>query len=360
MKKTAFIPLLLIFFSGYSQVPPKKSTPIVIKYTVTYGYDCGTWGWKLGEDVIAENKDKAFVMAAYGGYSSYFYNLTADSLSMWRISFDENQILPEWGVNNLNKTTLGSSGVVLPSSTRTKIKNAVDSFAAAEPVASTGFNYKIAGNVITVNTKTKFWQAATGNYYLAAYIIEDSVYAAQHGLGNVPVGEFGEGYHLNVIRGSMSAATYGVPIASGDVAAEASFDKNFSFTVVHKSWKKDYLKAIVVLWKKNGNRFEFVNANYIPDMSTNIANPAAMTNFSIYPNPASNYITVKGLLDQKTPIKLSIINAYGQKVVDQTYQHDPGYLEQQISVDHLPGGIYFLQIEGGDGPILTRQIVVNR
>lgn len=79
-------------------------------------------------------------------------------------------------------------------------------------------------------------------------------------------------------------------------------------------------------------------------MGTN--NPQA-PHTSIYPNPASNHITVTHPSGRS---EIAICNVFGQVVLQQTVenQHTP------ISVEHLKNGVYFLYVTGGDATECVR------
>jgi len=76
---------------------------------------------------------------------------------------------------------------------------------------------------------------------------------------------------------------------------------------------------------------------------------------SVYPNPASEFITVSL---EKTPIRgvILLINGMGQAVISQALEE--GSTTYTLQVDHLPKGIYWIRI-GGDTPEFTSKVVIQ-
>lgn len=63
---------------------------------------------------------------------------------------------------------------------------------------------------------------------------------------------------------------------------------------------------------------------------------------SVFPNPASDMITVHGELGDSKTASVSIVNLAGQRVLNGTLMNNAN---RNIQVGHLPSGIYFLQVE---------------
>ncbi|MBS1783006.1 MAG: Omp28-related outer membrane protein [Bacteroidetes bacterium] len=336
MKQFLFLVAFLAFGKSNAQTPLRKSMAIVQKCTATWCGPCGSWGWTLQEDVMADNmpanNPSAFVFALYGSSTSNYYNAAAGELTKWGQSF------PNWGVNNINRTEFSPSGGIYTSTTRATIKRVVDSFALIDPVASTGFIYSITGNVITVNTKTQFWNAANGTFNLAVYVIEDSVWGTQNGQsGNV--------YHHNVLRGNMGASIYGDQIATGTVAANQTFSKTLTFTITDNTWVKSRMKILTVLWKKNGVNWDFVNANSIKSFATSVSNLQAVEHLLVYPNPSSKRLTVAGNMLSDAPTILRLIDVQGRIAIQQLARNENGRLLETLDISELTQGVYSLRID---------------
>ncbi len=68
----------------------------------------------------------------------------------------------------------------------------------------------------------------------------------------------------------------------------------------------------------------------------------------LYPNPTSYRLNVKGILKNIEPLKISILNSLGQKVMDIPYTVEGYSLDISIDVSQLPKGNYYLEWEQRD------------
>jgi len=85
---------------------------------------------------------------------------------------------------------------------------------------------------------------------------------------------------------------------------------------------------------------------------------SANDNTKVFPNPATNSITITQLnVPENTPIFMLIINIKGQ-MVNRTRVN--WHNETEISMSDLTPGIYCLVIENEAGNILHRQAVVKQ
>lgn len=68
---------------------------------------------------------------------------------------------------------------------------------------------------------------------------------------------------------------------------------------------------------------------------------AKNTNFVLFPNPASDMITVKTINDINEPLTLNIYNIMGQRVKSELLKQN----QQQINIGGLSNGVYIVEIE---------------
>ncbi|HYG15442.1 MAG TPA: Omp28-related outer membrane protein, partial [Bacteroidia bacterium] len=144
---------------------------------------------------------------------------------------------------------------------KAKVKAAVDAHMAAPVVANTGFTTAVSGDQFVIETKTNFFAEGNGDYYVSVYVLEDNVVGKQSGHPQTP-----NVTHHHVLRGAAtlsgraSAKTFGEKIASGTVAAGTSVYKKFIFDIGENHNTANY-EVVTVIWKKNGTKYAFVNAN---------------------------------------------------------------------------------------------------
>lgn len=341
--------------SVHAQVPKKVSTSLVHKVTATWCGPCGAWGWTLANELIANTKGKALYMNLYASSSTsmqnnWFYNSTSLALAT-QITFGG---YPDYGNNFINHTAKNSSSSGINT---TGIKNdiyaAVNAFAATTPVASSANSMKITGNKIDVDARVKFWSATTGDYYLAAYIIED-------GALNLQNSQSGTVAHHDVMRGTMSISAWGEPIASGSIAANSDYTKAFTFNITDTKWDKSKLKIYTVLFKKVGTKYEFVNVSET-EAATSISSIAGINNIKIVPNPTKGQnanITIQS--SQSQNIAISVVDMMGRTV----YSSPTNYVIAGNSNFVIPSynfasGMYQVMISSEKGTMIEKLSVIN-
>jgi hypothetical protein len=79
------------------------------------------------------------------------------------------------------------------------------------------------------------------------------------------------------------------------------------------------------------------------ETTTAINNTSAATDFSIYPNPAQNQLTLKTDI-QDAATSYTIINSLGQIISSQTVS----FVQTQIDLSALADGVYFMQLTQGE------------
>lgn len=85
----------------------------------------------------------------------------------------------------------------------------------------------------------------------------------------------------------------------------------------------------------------------------------AMVDVELAPNPAANYVSVRGTLAQPTETKITISNAAGQLVIEKQYPAGGTLFAEHISLNNISNGIYFMNIIN-NGESVTRKFVVNK
>ncbi|MFZ1704581.1 MAG: T9SS type A sorting domain-containing protein [Saprospiraceae bacterium] len=132
----------------------------------------------------------------------------------------------------------------------------------------------------------------------------------------------------------------------------ANIDKgDLVFTIEVEALKNDVLHSSLQFYDKNHNNFigatnyepipfEFLYDNIITVGSKTIS----LDDLSIYPNPATESIVIKGL-DGST-YSVDMLDMVGQTIQQQTVQQD-----ESISIGHLLPGMYLLRIKSKNGTL---------
>ena len=88
--------------------------------------------------------------------------------------------------------------------------------------------------------------------------------------------------------------------------------------------------------------FEFVNAA-----------------FGMFPNPASNQLTVEVPMEADADVQVAILDPSGRATLQQHRLLSKGDNQMQFDVHQLPNGVYFVQVRNGEQSS-TRKLVVNK
>ena len=97
------------------------------------------------------------------------------------------------------------------------------------------------------------------------------------------------------------------------------------------------------------------NINYSP---TGIAEISPQMEYSIYPNPSSDFINLKYNLLEGADVILSVVDAAGKKILSKNLgKQAPGEYLHEVDVRELNAGNYFLTIQLND-KIINNQFVV--
>ncbi len=249
--------------------------------------------------------------------------------------------------------------------------------------------YDPATKVITITIIGKALSAQTGTWNVNALITEDSISSAaaafqQHsylnssttacngqpcwftGLGSVlPAAKYS---HMNVVRASLGANIFG-DLAFTNPAAGATFTKTYSYTIPAIS-NPTYVKVIGMFQKPGpanssaGNAIENVIQSRVRLMPKNAPLSVnevskAMAEVTLFPNPAKNRITVKGVLSAPSDTKIEICNSIGQVVLAKEYPSGGSLFGEVIEMNNFANGEYFMNIYNG-GEKVTKSFTVSK
>jgi hypothetical protein len=340
MKKLfTLISAISIVSSVNAQTPVKESVSLVTKITGVKCPPCGGWGWTMANDLIAQTEGKAHYMGVvvpFGG---------SNALSCpTSIAMQGNLASPGWG--GIPDFAVNSVGLTSQSANTNTFLSAVNTFNATTPVASVASLFSFSGNTATATSKVQFWDAAEGDYYLAAYLVED-------GVKEIQAGRSGIQDHHYVLRGSMSGtAAFGESIINGAATANQTIDKSFTFNITESSWDKNNMWVYTVIWKKVGSKYEYVNMNATKAGVTSINDLTVANSFQIYPNPTTNNLHILFEAKSVESLSYSVTNILGQEVLNLgTTPAQVGKNATTLDVSSLASGIYILNVKSEKGSV---------
>jgi len=83
-------------------------------------------------------------------------------------------------------------------------------------------------------------------------------------------------------------------------------------------------------------------------------------NLMIYPNPATDNLTVSYSIDFDAEVNISVVNQLGQKVLNELKQYQQsGTITESIDISNIPAGIYYVQVSNGNKSILTQKLLIK-
>lgn len=348
MKSLIFTFLICLSFGLQAQdVEPIQRT-LITKRSATWCSPCGSWGWDFFHDAVTQNEEKAFFFAAH--HSGDLVNQTAKDIT------------DNWGAIGqprfyFNSTDIGASS----SSSATKLADLKDMVDVAyETVPTVGVGLEVFWDAeneqILVNTNTKFFQTATGEFYTGVYLVEDNVIANQASQGS-------NANHEKILRASFSDGTFGVPFLINSFGVDDEFSNQFTMSGVENPMVSnlDY-EYIAIVWQKVNDIYEVVNVSGTSEINELIIDGVeeiTTTGLSVYPAVFTNEVTVEFELTQAVErAKFSVFDLTG-KLVTTNVIPSLSTGQQTISLDLTnisAAGTYFLSIDL-DGQKLTRKLI---
>jgi hypothetical protein len=86
--------------------------------------------------------------------------------------------------------------------------------------------------------------------------------------------------------------------------------------------------------------------------STNEPNNTSISGLKIFPNPSENLFNIQATINQAQNIRLKVFDVNG-KLLESNFLENASKIQEQISLDNFPSGIYFLSFYLEDGNYYT-------
>ncbi len=347
-KRLLSLALSLAFFTlSYAQEVPEVQKTLLTKVTATWCPNCGTWGWTFFEDIIMDNSEKAvFVGAHHGG------NLESDE----GVAFSNNFMAPYqpyfYAGNQDVEASPGNA-----SAKRQEVKDLVDANFLLSPMANVGFEASILDNVLTINAKTKFFQEASGSYYLGVYILEHNVISNQASNSSMAM-------HPYVLRASFTPGElFGNELVNGDIVADTEFTETLSLEL-NPAWDMDNITVAGIIWEFDGTTYQYVNVNTIAEFSV----PSSVStisedliNIELFPTIATDHTQLNvNLKDQSMELNIQLFDLSGQ-AIRPIFQGEltQGMNKLDIATNDLLPGLYLINIQTLDGAVATKKLIIQ-
>ena len=348
MKKTFLQLAFILFFSNsfFAQDVPEVQRPLVTKIAATWCPPCGGWGWTFFEDLVIDNEEKATMIVAH--HDGQLVTIAGDAFS----SNFNSPYQPYFYVYNDDVGASSSNAAAK----RTEVKDMVDVEAAKSPIANTGMILNLYDVQLQIITKTKFFQAASGEYYLGIYAVENEVVNFQQGQGNNAI-------HEKVLRGSLIDDTFGELISSGNIDAGSEFGKVYNIEL-DANWNTDHLEIVTIIWKKEGDTYVATNTNLSTDFVPLVGNENVLlqdASMKVLPNVISNQAIINIELEKELKdATVELIDLDGKTVANIFQGNLPlGNSNFNIEQNLVPAqGMYFVVLKSNQ-KVITKKVIFN-
>jgi hypothetical protein len=261
--------------------------------------------------------------------------------------------------------------------------------------------YNSGTRQLDVTVTAKFFSAVAGNFRVNCYIVEDSVTGTGSGYDqhsyyhdsptslnpwlNVGTTNLGSGTwsiagfeHRHLVRKFMGGAWGSTGVVPSTTSDGGEYSKTYASFTLPAGWNDSHVKLVAFVHEYNASaksgKNEILNAvemdlngsatqnatpsTYVSGINE-IVNP--VTNVSLFPNPASDVVTLGLNLSNEAGVAVEISNLLGQTVytLPQTTLSKGGF-KTAINTSTFENGIYFVTIKSNNKTAQTLKFVVSR
>lgn len=225
--------------------PTQTQNGFAINFTATWCGYCGDWGAPLIHDYANAAPHGAVICSHSSGdpmNNPLYTSFTSDRTTGGGI--------PSFWVGDIKTTDAGAMSTLL----------------SQAAIAGVDYSYSVEGSTMTIETKTKFFAAGSGVYYLSVLVLEDGIngnstagsYTQSGTSSSYPNDDYKHDY---VLRTSATGNNAYGEIITENPAAEAVIDKSFSITL-DATWKNPY--PVCIIWKLDATSsaptFKYINS----------------------------------------------------------------------------------------------------
>lgn len=264
--------------------------------------------------------------------------------------------------------------------------------AARSPLSIKASSYYVSSNrQLTVVVSTKFYTKMSGLALRPnCYIIEDSVSGSGSGYNQINYynnhdnGSYNPWYgkgssivgfkHRHVGRYLFAGPWGSTGVIPTDVNNLDEYTTQYTYTLP-AAWNVNRIKlvAFVQEYRNSVKQRSIINALQFglnAEDSTAVAAIVAptginelpgnsVTDINLYPNPASNQVTIDYSLTQLTNLSFEVYNLIGENVHSlMPQQLSAGEYRTHLNTTTYPAGVYFLHVKDGNHTVKTMKFVI--
>lgn len=235
----------------------QKQNATLFFYTSTGCPGCGSWGMPTFDNLSTEYAENVTPITIHIKYGDPYITDVSEAIANNRTG---QFYTPQIHVNNTNCVRI-SGGYISNSGSLTTADSVIAAVTAQAPVASSGATFEINGDDITVRYGAAFHEATSGEYYVSAYLLEDSLYYNQVGASLNPSSNAAVVRHDDVIRLAINNGDiFGDIIPQTNLNAGEQYENEVTVSL-DANWNKNQLKVATIIWKREGNYYTVINSS---------------------------------------------------------------------------------------------------
>ena len=218
----------------------EKQRAIVQDFTSTGCPGCGSWGGPTFKEFI-QNNPEAVPIAVHIKYGDPMITEESNALGENRTG---RKWTPQIAIGHTQSVLLTTSNNINSAGSKKKMQEEYDALVSQEQKVKVAASYKTEGNKMKIYYGADVLEEDNSEYFISAYLMENNLAAYQNGGDSLKV-------HNHFIRASTDGA-FGVPL-SGKMELKKELE-------LEASWNWSEVYALAIVWKKNGDKYDYVNA----------------------------------------------------------------------------------------------------
>lgn len=225
-----------------------KNMGVVAKRTATWCGPCGDWGFNYFDQLKEQYKDDAVFMA----FNDAFVETPSEGdLYFSRVHqlFAIGGGTPHFFFNfdTIHGTNYEGAWII-------------PEHVNSEVIANSNYEYSLSDHKIRLKTTTKFFSSVEGEFLISPFLIIDNQEGSQAGHPDSP-NTVHSSFVANLAHpvNSETIEPWAYKVAAGKI--EKGYQINLEFEVNrNEEWTDDDISFALVLYKRQGSKYKFVNA----------------------------------------------------------------------------------------------------
>lgn len=213
----------------------RTNTPLVKKYTATWCYFCGVYGFPEFQSIIDNHQDEVAYLSLYASNNEQHITGTDASAFMEEVRMGT-RATPRFFVNREQMDWE-------PEQTRHEVADYVEDFKQKPVVVNSSVDYEIQDGEIVADVTTRFFEdMEADDYLLGIFVVEHNVEAPQEGLQEAM------SEHKYVLIQSLADDVFLEFKSDEEIEAMETFENTFS-KEIRPNWNEENLSVMAIKLK---------------------------------------------------------------------------------------------------------------